>query len=175
MTGSTPIISLRRGGYGPSVATTVPPVESALDWPVDRWTFALDLRGASPTFEPIAIPLGDLLLEGGLLPPDGMLLRDLTLALTERTRARIETTGDALTVAADAAFVLDWKLQLADGTLYRLGSLPLEPTRVRAVVRNTDGGEATVALSVSCPGACAEVPGFLVFHDFAVELNGSAR
>jgi hypothetical protein len=175
MTGSTPIITLRRGGVDPSVATQLPPVESALDWWIDRWSFALDRRGPYPTLEPIAVPLGDLLLEGGLLPPEGMMLRDLTLSMKERTRARVGATDERLIATAAADFVLEWKLELADGTLYRLGPLPLGATDVRAVALRSPDGETRVTFHASCPGACAEVPGFLVFHDFAVDLSGSAR
>jgi hypothetical protein len=147
-----------------------------LDLAPGRTSFGVDARDGRAWLEDTTVALGDLHLEGGSLPPGGVELRDLVLAIDSRRSASPEMTvvraeSDLLSLMATRAFELRWKLELEDGTLHTLGPLALEALEVHASVERDAAGHPGLELVLLCPGECGGVPGVFSLTGGVVDVR----
>lgn len=132
-------------------------------------TLRLDLRsdGKRATLGALALPLGDLRVFAPSLPPGGLQLRELALETATTTPLEVtRASEDVLGLHATAAPLrLAWKLELADGTLYPLGPLPLAPTDLHVAVTREHDGTLSLQLLAMCADGCGGIDGLFTLSD----------
>jgi len=139
---------------------------------------ALSLRlitGERPSLTLMALPLGDMDVSGGAMPPTGLQLRELTVALREPaqvTVTRAET--DRLTVTATVLFELHWAMRLPDGTNYALGPVPMAPMPLTLDVARDALDDPRVVLHTSCAGVCWRIEGVATVRDATLHAEATA-
>lgn len=129
--------------------------------------------GDRPALEQLELSLGDVKVPAAALPPTGLELRDLRLALPEPARAQVVHVQDsALELLAQAPLELSWSLMLEDGSLYPLGTVRTQPLDLAlTVVRDGSGPGATATLTARCAGVCWELGGVAELRDGELYLE----
>ena len=69
---------------------------------------------------------------------------------------------------------LDWKMELADGSHYALGPLPIGPVELHVAVTEDDAGALTLQLVTMCPDGCGGADGLFTLGDGMVWLRAEA-
>jgi hypothetical protein len=130
-----------------------------------------DARGA--VLDELTLPLGDAHVPGEAFPPNGLVLRNLVLR-AEPARAEVQADDLSLSLSARVSFVVDWSMQLDDGTLYPLSRVRSEPVDLHVdVVRS--GAAATVTADGKCAGSCWSLDGIASLSDASLHLDGAAE
>ncbi len=130
--------------------------------------------GDRPQLQQLSLPLGDVTVSKDVLPPTGLMLRDLRLSIEQPVDATVvHAQQDALELSLRAPLRLDWSLVLEDGTVYALGPAHTEPVQLDVhLVRHAAGTTATV--SAVCPGTCWSLDGIAQLSDGRIDLIADA-
>jgi hypothetical protein len=147
---------------------------SDLAFAPERLALALERRGERAQLGELTLPLGDVHVFAPALP-EGLQLRELAVRLPERTALDVVRASETVvTLAARAPLALDWKLQLADGSRYPLGALPLGPVELRVAVTRDDAGALDVQVVAMCPESCGGIDGLFALADGMVWTHAAA-
>jgi hypothetical protein len=146
---------------------------SALDLRVQAVTLELTTAD-SPRIHQLVMPLADFDVAPSAMPPDGLKLRDMSLAIARPVHATIKhAEADALELTAQVPLTLSWWLLLDDGEKYRLGSVQTAPVNLDVTVfRNAGATEATV--DARCTGECWSATGLIDLRDGHVFVEAQA-
>lgn len=148
--------------------------------PLEGITFSARLGTDSFFIDQLAFDLGDIDISPTAMPPAGLRLRQVGLALLPPSGVASfagnmfghkETRVD---VAATLPFQIQWKLELADGTLFDLGPgvmAPLDFLFSVTPATTPDGADAKLTLVATCEGACWEMPKTLRFENAAITVE----
>lgn len=125
------------------------------------------------SLDALQLPLGDIDVPAAALPPSGLKLRNLVLTAAPTRATVLHAEADALELRASLPLALAWSLQLADGSLYRLGDVRTAPLDVDIQIFRA-GGRLTATVDARCPGTCWAIDGIARLSDGTVHLEADA-
>jgi hypothetical protein len=132
--------------------------------------------GDHPRLALLSMPLDDLQMSSGTMPPSGLALRDLTLELRATTAATMtRASDDALSAQATATVTLRGTLQRGDGDAVALGPLDLGPVPLDVAVTRAADGRASLAIDGRCDGVCWQLAGVATVRDARVHASVRAQ
>jgi hypothetical protein len=130
--------------------------------------------GERPRLDALELPLGNVDIGAGALPPSGLKLRDLSLGIDGAVDAQAESTSDDMVkLHVTAPLRLAWSVELADGTVHALGPAVTEPLAFDIELERK-GAAVTTSLSASCPDTCWTIDGLARLDGGQVHLAGDA-
>jgi hypothetical protein len=153
------------GGYSGPTTWTIPTHDVLLE---------LKSTGTRATIETLNVPLGDIKISAQALPPSGLQLRNLSLHLDDVLATTMQASDDTLSLHTEAPLVLEWSLQLEDGSLYPLAPTPTDPMPIDVTVKR-NAGEMALRFVAACKGTCWSDRGVAQLSDGSVVLNAGAR
>lgn len=148
--------------------------------PLHGITFSARLGTETFAIDQLTLELGDIDISPAAMPPAGLRLRQVALALLPpdggasfagNMFGHKETRVD---VAATLPFQIQWKLELADGTLFDLGPGVMAPLDfIFSITPPTTASDADAKLTLvaTCEGACWEMPKTLGFENAAITVE----
>ncbi len=167
-----------RGGLAAHVVTSDAQLD--LSWAMDRLALRVETDGAGRAWlRRLEMPLGELIPTDPDRPvasplPGGIVLRDLEVGVKEPLPCEVAgAEPDRLVLTGEAVLSLDWKLQLEDGSLHRLGPLPTGPVAL-LIAFSREGGDVTARVSSLCRGDCAGIPYVMSVTALAVAAEAPA-
>jgi hypothetical protein len=149
------------------------PAPTRLDLPVAELKLELQ-TGAHPQLAMLEVPVGDIDVSAEALPPHGLQLRDLRLAVDAPVALDvIHAQDDALELRASTPLTLHWSVVLEDGTLWPLGPTRTVPVDVEVQVVRANG-QSTLTATTHCPGTCWELDGVANLSDGSLYVEAAA-
>jgi hypothetical protein len=153
------------GGFSGATTLTIPTHDALLE---------LQSTGTRATIETLEVPLGDIKISAQALPPSGLQLRNLSLHLSDVLATTMHASDDSLSFHAEAPLVLEWSLQLEDGSLYPLAPTPTDPMPIDVTVTR-NAGDVALRFVAACKGTCWSDRGLAQLSDGSVILDAGAR
>lgn len=148
------------GGYAQATQVTMTSAQSQLKLHTTATRAELD------AFE---LPLGDVTISSEAMPPNGLVLRNVILSAAPTRADVLHAQDDLLELRALVPLTIDSSMQLADGSLYRLGAQ--HTAAVALDLHIVRSGARTIASVVAgCAGVCWEIDGVARLSDGAVHL-----
>jgi hypothetical protein len=121
----------------------------------------------------VSLPLGDIDISADALPPNGLALKNLVVSAPATHAEILHDQVDALEVRAMLPLSLDWSAVLADGSVYKLGTVHTAPLNVDIQVSRV-GASTTATVQAACLGTCWSVDGVAKLSNGAVYLEADA-
>jgi hypothetical protein len=153
------------GGYSGPTTLTIPTHDALLE---------LKSTGTRATIERLDVPLGDIKIPAQALPPSGLQLRNLSLDLDDVPATTVQASDDTLSFHSEAPLVLEWSLQLEDGSLYPLAPTPTDPMPIDVTVTR-NAGDMALRFVATCKGTCWSDRGVAQLSNGSVILDAGAR
>jgi hypothetical protein len=143
--------------------------------PLDHLAVRIDKRADRVMLERLEVPIGDLDVPAQALPPDGLPLRDMELAMKPPVVATVvRVDPDFLALSVRLPLRLTWETVLLDGTPWSLGPVDTDPIDVSLTV--TAGPDGTTArVEAACGATCWELPGVVAVRDVSLAAETRAH
>ncbi len=154
------------GGVGPAHVTEMLPLTVA--------SVSLETTGSWAGVTALQVPIGDLTVASSAMPPTGLALRDVGVALhsvTPVTALVTTSTDDVLDVSMTTPMAINWKLALPNGTLQPLGALVTTPLTITTDAVRDNDGNIQLHVHGECPGTCGQINGILAIEDATLDLT----
>ncbi len=151
-----------KGGVG-SLATK-------LELPLTSAPLRLELTEKTAELTSLSIPLGDLMVSKGALPPNGLHIRNLALTVDAASAVIDARTTDAVAMHTRAPVELAWEMEVSPGEFY-----PLAPVKIAGLDFEIglveSNGENLLSVDARCAGSCWALPGIVDVSDVALHFD----
>lgn len=132
-------------------------------------TLSLDSQNRV-VFHELLVDTDDVLVSPVLVPPDGLMLTDLTVELAEPATVQLGSwSDDEVAAGAELAVDVKWAVQVDHGVV-DLAPIRLDDLAFDVSVESDESGRLAARLTASQPGTFWSWAGIFELHDLEIDL-----
>jgi hypothetical protein len=121
-------------------------------------------------FHELLVDTDDVMVSPVVVPPDGLMLTDLTVELVEPARVQLGSwSDDEVAAGAELAVDVKWAVEVDHGVV-DLAPIRLSELAFDVSVESDESGRLAAHLSASAPGVFWSWAGIFELHDLEIEL-----